>query len=106
MNPADAPKMELALNKSGVSIASILMCEMTEEKFCEWLDERLSPSTSFQVTFMRTPLIAQLEFYPLQRRWTTLGWQWWWELRCLFWDIPTIKGPEVAAVAAIPADIP
>jgi hypothetical protein len=48
MNPADAPKKQLALNKSGDSVASILMCEMTEEKFCEWLDERPSPSTSFQ----------------------------------------------------------
>jgi len=39
MNPADAPKMELALNKSGFSVTRIPMAEMTEEKFCEWLEE-------------------------------------------------------------------
>jgi len=39
MNPADAPKMDLALSKSGFSVTRIPMSEMTEEKFCEWLEE-------------------------------------------------------------------
>jgi hypothetical protein len=39
MNRADAPKMELALNKSGFSVTRVPMTEMTEEKFCEWLEE-------------------------------------------------------------------
>ena len=39
MNPADAPKMELALSKSGFSVTRIPMSEMTEEKFQEWLEE-------------------------------------------------------------------
>ena len=39
MNPADAPKMELALNKSGFRVTRIPMTEMTEEKFCAWLEE-------------------------------------------------------------------
>jgi CheY-like chemotaxis protein len=39
MNPADAPKMVLALSKSGFSVTRIPMSAITEEKFCEWLEE-------------------------------------------------------------------
>jgi CheY-like chemotaxis protein len=39
MNPADAPKMVLALSKSGFSVTRLPMSEMTKESFCEWLEE-------------------------------------------------------------------
>jgi CheY-like chemotaxis protein len=39
MNPADAPKMETALSKSGFSVTRIPMRDMTQEKFHEWLEE-------------------------------------------------------------------
>lgn len=39
MNSADAPKMVLALSKSGFSVTRLPMSEMTEERFCEWLEE-------------------------------------------------------------------
>ena len=35
MNPADVPRMDLALSKSGFSVTRIPITEMTEEKFSE-----------------------------------------------------------------------
>jgi CheY-like chemotaxis protein len=39
MNPSDAPKMVIALTKSGFSVTRIPMRVLTEEGFKAWLDE-------------------------------------------------------------------
>lgn len=39
MNPADAPKMVLALSKSGFSVMRLPMCVLTNESFSVWLEE-------------------------------------------------------------------
>lgn len=39
MNPGDAPKMVVALSRSGFSVTRIPMVVMTKEGFDEWLEE-------------------------------------------------------------------
>ncbi len=39
MIPADAPKMIMALTKSGFSVTRLPMCVLTNENFSQWLEE-------------------------------------------------------------------
>jgi CheY-like chemotaxis protein len=39
MNPADAPQMVKRLEKAGFSVTRMPMAELTEEQFCDWLEE-------------------------------------------------------------------